>query len=74
MESLGPLTEREHEVLVLIADGLSTLEIAARLYISKRTVETHRANLRRKLGIGSRQFDLLQYAFQARQTSPDAGR
>jgi DNA-binding NarL/FixJ family response regulator len=47
------LTEREREVLRLVAEGLSTKEIAARLTISTRTVETHRAHLMRKLGLRS---------------------
>jgi two-component system response regulator NreC len=47
------LTERELEVLRLVAEGLSTKEIAARLAISTRTVETHRANLMAKLGLRS---------------------
>ncbi len=47
------LTEREREVLRLVATGLSTKEIASQLDISTRTVETHRANLMRKLGLKS---------------------
>src|SRR5678815_3634106 len=47
------LTSRENEVLRMIARGLSTKEIAAQLVISARTVETHRANLMRKLEIKS---------------------
>ena len=47
------LTERELEVLKLVARGLSTKEIATRLDISGRTVETHRANLMRKLALKS---------------------
>jgi len=47
------LTEREREILRLVATGLSTKEIASRLDISTRTVETHRANLMRKLGLKS---------------------
>ena len=47
------LTEREREVLRLVAEGLSTKEIAAQLDISARTVETHRANLMRKLDLQS---------------------
>jgi len=50
---LAPLTEREREVLQRIAEGHSTKEIAARLEISARTVETHRANLMRKLDVRS---------------------
>jgi two-component system response regulator NreC len=47
------LTEREREVLRLVAVGLSTKEIASKLDISTRTVETHRANLMRKLNLKS---------------------
>jgi DNA-binding NarL/FixJ family response regulator len=50
---LDELTDREREVLKLVAQGSSTKEIAARFDISARTVETHRANLMRKLGIKS---------------------
>jgi DNA-binding NarL/FixJ family response regulator len=47
------LTEREREVLIAVARGLPSKQIAARLGISARTVETHRANLMRKLGLRS---------------------
>ena len=45
------LTEREREVLILLAQGDSNKRIAQKLDVSVRTVETHRLNLRRKLGI-----------------------
>jgi DNA-binding NarL/FixJ family response regulator len=47
------LTEREREVLTFLVQGLSSKEIGARLDIGTRTVETHRANLMRKLGVRS---------------------
>lgn len=47
------LTEREREVLIWLARGLSSKEVAAQLDISVRTVETHRANLMHKLGVKS---------------------
>jgi DNA-binding NarL/FixJ family response regulator len=47
------LTDRELDVLKLVARGLSTKEIAGRLDISPRTVDSHRANLMRKLGLKS---------------------
>jgi len=53
MPDLRALTDREREVLILLARGLSTKEIAAALDIGTRTVETHRANLMRKLGVRS---------------------
>jgi RNA polymerase sigma factor (sigma-70 family) len=57
------LTTREREVLQLAAESSSVSEIAARLGISPRTVETHRENLMRKLGLQS-QTDLIRYAFR----------
>ncbi len=50
----GPLSEREREVLQLVADGLSDAEIARRLIISPHTVHRHVANIRAKLGQPSR--------------------
>jgi DNA-binding NarL/FixJ family response regulator len=47
------LTERECEVMRLLADGMSSKEAAARLQISIRTVESHRINISRKLGFNS---------------------
>ena len=57
------LTTREREVLQLTAESSSATEIAARLGISPRTVETHRENLMRKLGLQS-QTDLIRYALR----------
>jgi two-component system response regulator NreC len=57
------LTTREREVLHLAAEGHSNAEIAERLVISPRTVETHRASLMRKLDLQS-QTDLIRYALQ----------
>ena len=51
IEAFDKLTPRLQDVLRLIADGLSTKEIAARLNISKKTVEFHRRRLTQKLGI-----------------------
>lgn len=45
------ITEREREVLQLIADGLTTAEVAERLFISPHTATRHRANLMRKLDV-----------------------
>lgn len=45
------LTERELEVLKLVAQGQTTKEIAHQLYVSSRTIETHRVNIMRKLGV-----------------------
>jgi DNA-binding NarL/FixJ family response regulator len=61
---LALLTEREREVLRLVAEGLSSKEIGARLDISVRTVETHRSNLMRKLELNS-VARLTQFAIRA---------
>ncbi|MCA1842541.1 MAG: response regulator transcription factor [Actinobacteria bacterium] len=55
------LTRREREVLALAADGHTNADIAARLFISRRTVETHRARATRKLGLRSH-VELVLYA------------
>jgi two-component system response regulator NreC len=55
------LTTREREVLQMAAQGLSNSEIAERLFISPRTIETHRANLMHKLGLHSH-AELLKFA------------
>jgi len=60
-EAGGNLTDRESEVLRLIALGYSNKEIAARLTLSVKTVEAHKANAMRKLNITSR-IDLVRYA------------
>jgi len=57
------LTPREREVLHLAAEGHTNAEIAERLSISPRTVETHRANMMRKLGLRT-STDLIRYAMQ----------
>jgi DNA-binding NarL/FixJ family response regulator len=48
--STRPLSRREAEIFGLIGEGLSTKEIAARLFISEDTIKTHRKNIARKLG------------------------
>ena len=55
------LTERELEILRLIALGHTNAEIAGQLYLSVRTVETHRAHIQQKLRLGSR-AELVRYA------------
>lgn len=62
--SAGPLTAREREVLSCVARGLTNKEAAGELGISIRTVETHRDNLMRKLGIHT-VAGLTRYAMEA---------
>lgn len=57
------LTAREREVLQLAAEGRSTAQIAQELFISPRTVETHRANVMKKLSLRS-QTDLVRFAIR----------
>jgi two-component system response regulator NreC len=57
------LSERELEVLRLVALGHTNPEIARQMYISPRTVETHRSNLQRKLGVSGRP-ELVRYALE----------
>lgn len=59
------LSPRETEILRLIALGHTSAEIAGRLHLSRRTVETHRAGLYRKLGLTTR-AELVRYALQRR--------
>jgi len=57
------LTAREREVLYLTVNGDTSTEIAERLHISPRTVETHRLNLMRKLGLHTH-TELVRYALE----------
>lgn len=66
-DSLSP---REREVLQLAAEGGSSAEIGKRLHISPRTVEMHRANLMRKLGL-RRPAELIRYALRRGLMSMD---
>jgi two-component system response regulator NreC len=63
MEVHDKLTSREQTVMRLVVEGTSIREIAARLGISPRTVESHRVHLMRKLGLNTRQA-LIRYALQ----------
>ncbi|MFO8100990.1 MAG: response regulator transcription factor [Dehalococcoidia bacterium] len=57
------LTPREREVLHMAAQGYTNAQIAESLYIGQRTVETHRNNIMRKLGLRN-QTDLIRYALK----------
>jgi NarL family two-component system response regulator LiaR len=54
------LSEREMEILKLAARGMSNQDIAAQLYLSRRTVQAHLANIFRKMDVGSRTEAVLQ--------------
>ncbi len=60
-KAAAALSERESDVLRLIASGYSNKEIAARLSLSVKTVEAHKANAMRKLGLNGR-IDIVKYA------------
>ena len=60
-KAAATLTEREAQVLRLIASGYSNKEIAARLTLSVKTVEAHKANAMRKLDLNGR-IDIVKYA------------
>ncbi len=57
------VTNREREILQLVAEGNTNAQISKRLNISTRTVETHRANMMGKLGLNS-QADVIRFAIQ----------
>jgi two-component system response regulator NreC len=61
----GGLSERETEVLRMIALGHTNAQIADSLYLSVRTVETHRSHIQQKLGLSDR-AELVRYAFENR--------
>ena len=62
------LTAREREVLQLLAEGLSTKNVAARLHVSVKTIETHRQHIMEKLNTHSI-ADLIKYAVREGLTS-----
>lgn len=63
------ITDREEEILKLIAEGHSSREIAQLLFISVKTVERHRANMLQKLGLRDR-LELTRYAIRAGLIEP----
>ncbi len=64
-----PLTPREQEVLKLIAEAHTNREIAEVLHLAEKTVESHRANLLRKLGMRDR-VELVRYAIRRGLVEP----
>lgn len=63
IQKRGILSRREKEIMLLIADGKISSEIAEALFISKNTVETHRKNMIRKLNLSSYN-ELLRFAIE----------
>jgi len=61
------LTAREQEVLRLVGQGLTSAQIGERLFISVRTVESHRSNLTKKLGLHS-QAEMVRIALRRELT------
>ena len=60
-DSYASLTPREQEILRLVAEGLSAKEVAAKLFISPKTVDNHRSNIMRKLDLHTA-VELMRYA------------
>ena len=63
LPDINYLTSREKEVIKYIAEGLTSEEIAEKLYVSKRTVDTYRSNIMDKLNIHSLP-KLIKYAIE----------
>lgn len=65
----APLGEREREIVRLVALGFTNVEVGRRLFVSTRTVETHRAQVLAKLGLHSR-AELVRWALDNRLIGP----
>jgi two-component system, NarL family, response regulator NreC len=70
--ALEPLSERERDIVHLLALGYTNLEIGKKLFISVRTVDTHRAHIMRKLQLDTR-AELVMFALANGVIGPNAG-
>ncbi len=68
-EASSPLTDREKQILILIAEGLTSREIASRLHLSEKTIVVHRNNIMAKLNIHNI-AELVRYAIREGLTKP----
>lgn len=62
MHRLAYLTRKEKSILYSIAQGKDTRTIAAESFLSEKTIENHRCNMKKKLGLGDERFALITYA------------
>jgi two-component system response regulator NreC len=70
--ALEPLSERERDIVHLLALGYTNQEIGKKLFISVRTVDTHRAHVMQKLGLETR-AELVMFALSNGVIGPDVG-
>ena len=70
IQPIDPLTEREEQVLALVARGRTNAEIATELYVSLSTVKTHIASLMTKLAARNR-VEIAMWAYATRRARPD---
>jgi two-component system response regulator NreC len=66
----APLTDRERQVLTLVAQGYTNWEVGGLLGLSPKTVEAHRAHILNKLGL-RRRVELVQYALREGYLTPE---